>query len=167
MGVETKRERSHRSVRRLRSEDAAAIATILRDSPEAANWTEAGLREMAERGEVVAFAGEADGEMTGFVVARRAGDEGEILNLAVRPANRRKGEGAALLRATLKEFRALGVRRVFLEVRESNERGVAFYAKHGFTRTGKRRAYYREPEEAAIVMEMALSGQNQGTTFAS
>jgi len=160
MGVETKRQRSCGTVRRLRPGDAAAVATILQDSPEAANWTEANLRDMAGRSEAVAFASEAGGEVIGFVIGRHAGEEAEILNLAVKPANRRKGEGAALLRATLEEFRAKEVRRVFLEVRESNKKGMAFYVKHGFARMGKRRAYYREPEEAAVVMEMALSGQN-------
>jgi ribosomal protein S18 acetylase RimI-like enzyme len=55
------------------------------------------------------------------------------------------------------EFRARQVSRVFLEVRESNEAGIAFYRKHGFSNTGRRAGYYRDPDEAAIVMEMKLS----------
>ncbi len=54
------------------------------------------------------------------------------------------------------ELQARNVSRVFLEVRASNEAGTAFYEKHGFSRTGRRSNYYREPDEAAIVMEMKL-----------
>jgi ribosomal-protein-alanine N-acetyltransferase len=91
-------------------------------------------------------------------MGRQVGDEGEILNLAVTPAQRRKGEGGALLDGVLKEFAARRVSRVFLEVRESNETGIAFYSKHGFAKTGRRPGYYRDPEEAAIVMEKKIAG---------
>ena len=80
-------------------------------------------------------------------------DEAEILNLRCGAARRRRGDGGALLRAALDEFWARGVSRVFLEVRESNEAAIAFYEKHGFVKRGRRPAYYRDPVEAAIVME--------------
>src|SRR6266705_2993706 len=83
---------------------------------------------------------------------------GEALNLAVEPERRGKGEGGELLKKALEELRAQGARRVFLEVRESNETGIAFYAKRGFVKTGRREGYYREPEEAAVVMELKLTG---------
>ena len=85
-------------------------------------------------------------------------EEAEILNLAVVLAKRRKGEGGALLKAAMDEFQARHVSRVFLEVRESNEGGIAFYERHGFLKTGRRASYYRNPEEAAIVMEKKLTG---------
>src|SRR5216684_590625 len=83
---------------------------------------------------------------------------GEALSLAVEPERRGKGEGGELLKKALEELRASGTRRVFLEVRESNETGIAFYAKRGFVKTGRREGYYREPEEAAVVMELKLTG---------
>ena len=78
--------------------------------------------------------------------------------LAVIPAKRRKGEGGALLKAAVEALRARKVSRVFLEVRESNEAGIAFYEKQGFSKTGRRAGYYRDPDEAAIRMEMKLGG---------
>ena len=47
---------------------------------------------------------------------------------------------------------------MFLEVRESNQSAIAFYAKHGFNKMGRRASYYHDPEEAAIVMEIKLGG---------
>ena len=94
----------------------------------------------------------------GFLVGRELGDEAEVLNLAVKPGERRRGAGRELLQAALEEFRARGVSRVFLEVRESNEAAIAFYAKQGFSRMGRRPAYYRDPDEAAVLMENKLTG---------
>ncbi len=103
---------------------------------------------------------EWDGEVIGFIIGRQVADEAEILNLAVAPSARRRGEGGALLEAALEEFRSRGVSRAFLEVRESNETGMSFYEKRGFFKTGRRPGYYRDPVEAAIVMEMKLAGQD-------
>ena len=107
---------------------------------------------------VLALVSEDGEKVSGFIVGRQAAGEAEILNLAVIPANRRKGEGRALLKGALEEFLARQVSRVFLEVRESNEAGMAFYERQGFSKTGRRAGYYRDPDEAAIRMEMKLRG---------
>ena len=91
------------------------------------------------------------------MIARQPGDEAEVLNLAVVEGRRRKGVGGALLKAADEEFRMRGVRRVFLEVRESNATAMAFYRTHGFSEAGRREGYYRDPVEAAIVMEKRLA----------
>jgi ribosomal-protein-alanine N-acetyltransferase len=157
MGAETKRERAVATIRAFRPSDAAALTSILRDSPEAANWTQASYREWMNSPGAVAFVSEVDGRATGFIIGRQVADQAEVLNLAVAPLARRKGQGGALLKAALEEFRTRGASRVFLEVRESNVSARAFYGKHGFSQTGKRLNYYRKPDEAAIVMEMKLA----------
>lgn len=80
----------------------------------------------------------------------------EILNLAVEPAARGKGTGRALIRQAALEGVARGAVQVFLEVRESNSAARAFYARLGFTETGRRPAYYREPDEAAVLLARSL-----------
>jgi ribosomal-protein-alanine N-acetyltransferase len=157
MGAEVKREGMQVAIRAFRATDAAAVTKILQDAPEAANWSGQGLGEAASWTGGVALVSEAEGVVSGFLIGRQVGDEAEILNLGVTPARRRRGEGGALLLAALYEFRSRGVSRVFLEVRESNEAGVAFYSKHGFSKTGRRSGYYREPAEAAIMMEKKLT----------
>jgi len=158
MGAEAKRERGERNIRAFREADAAPVAEILRASPEASQWTELGFRELLGWRGVLALVSEDESKVTGFVIGRELAGEAEILNLAVLVANRRRGEGAALLKAAMDELRARHVSRVFLEVRESNAAGTAFYEKHGFSKTGRRVGYYRNPEEAAIRMERRLAG---------
>ena len=158
MDAETKLGRTGAVIRAFRAGDAPALTSILREAPEAANWTQASYRDWMNSPGAVALVNEGDGRVTGFIIGRQVADEAEVLNLAVAPLARRKGQGGALLKAALEEFRAGGVRRVYLEVRESNVAARAFYAKHRFLQTGKRLNYYRKPEEAAIVMEMKLGG---------
>jgi [ribosomal protein S18]-alanine N-acetyltransferase len=158
MGAETKRGRVDVTIRGFQEADALAVTAILKESPQAADWTEASLRDSAGWRGIVSLVSECDGKVTGFIIGRQVADQAEILNLAIHPARRHKGEGGALLRAAMNEFRGRQVSYAFLEVRESNEEGIAFYAKRGFSERDRRRNYYRDPEEAAIVMEMKLTG---------
>ena len=131
--------------------DARAAAEIGRLCPEAAAWPEdsyARLEELGYRG-WVAVAGE---EICGFLVARCAAGEAEILNLAVQPERRRQGHARAMLRAAMEGLKAEGVREVYLEVRESNAAAQAFYEDAGFGRSGRRLSYYEQPKEDAVCM---------------
>jgi len=158
MAAKPKRNSMVATIRAFGEAHAATAAEILRGSPEAAQWTELGFRELLGWRGMLALVSEEDGKVNGFIIGRQAAEEAEILNLAVIPAKRRRGEGGALLEAALDEFRARPVSRVFLEVRESNEGAMAFYARHGFSKSGRRLGYYHDPEEAAIVMELKLGG---------
>jgi ribosomal-protein-alanine N-acetyltransferase len=157
MGAETEREQAAITIRAFAPSDAAAVAGILKESPQAADWTEASIRDSAGWRGSVALVSEREGKVTGYLIARQVADQAEILNLAVSLAKRGKGEGGALLKVALDEFRARQVTYVFLEVRESNEAGIAFYTKHGFTQRDMRLNYYRNPDEAAVVMEKKLT----------
>ena len=92
--------------------------------------------------------------VAGYLVAIDAADEGEILNLAVAPNGRRHGVGRALVREILETLSDRGVRKVFLEVRESNAAARALYAGYGFKEVGRRTQYYRRPVEDAIVLRV-------------
>ena len=157
MASELKRQEERSAIRALLPEDATGASEILRQSPEAVFWPETSVREVLEWKGVLGLASEAKGEVVGFLIGRQVREDAEVLNLAVTPESRRRGEGGALLRAAVVEFRKRGVRRVFLEVRESNTAGIAFYAKHSFSQAGRRERYYRDPVEAAIVMEIRLT----------
>jgi len=156
MAAEMRQARALSAIRTLRAEDARAVADILRQAPEAVFWPEASVSEVLQWPGVLAIGGEASSQLTGFLIARQAGDEAEILNLAVAPAERRRGEGQALLGAAVESLRSRGVSRVFLEVRESNGPAIAFYERYAFSKTGRRERYYRDPSEAAIVMTRKL-----------
>jgi len=132
--------------------DLSQIEAILERSPEAARWTARALREALEQDPLHVLVCWQDEDIAGFISGRRVGDEGEILNLAVKPEMRRKGIGQALVEALLEIFAKDRVVQVFLEVRESNTAAIAFYEKMNFLLTGKRPAYYQNPVAAALIL---------------
>ncbi|WP_368040633.1 GNAT family N-acetyltransferase [Roseicella sp. DB1501] len=87
----------------------------------------------------------------GFVLARAAGGEAEILTLAVRPAARRQGHGARLLAAALAGAAARGAAAMFLEVAAGNAPAQALYAGQGFAEVGRRRRYYADGSDALVL----------------
>ena len=153
MAAELGQVRARPEIRRLRADDAQAVAEILRQSPQAVFWPEASVKEVLEWKGSLGIVIEANGKVVGFLIGRQTIEEAEVLNLAVVPGSRRKGMGGALLQAAVEEFRTCGANRVYLEVRESNAAGIAFYEKHGFGKAGRREGYYRDPVETAIIMQ--------------
>jgi ribosomal-protein-alanine N-acetyltransferase len=92
----------------------------------------------------------------GFLVAQNGGPEWELENLAVLPEFRRHGVGRGLLSALLKHSRSQLAERIFLEVRASNQSAILFYIESGFQLLGRRRDYYRDPEEDALILVREL-----------
>ena len=92
----------------------------------------------------------------GFVAARVNTDELHINNIGVRDEARRQGLGSALLLAALNAGRRLGAETALLEVRAGNLAAQALYCSQGFGTVGRRRNYYREPPEDALVMRARL-----------
>lgn len=88
----------------------------------------------------------------GFVAARVNLDELHVNNIGVRDEARRRGLGGALLQAALGAGRKLGAESALLEVRAGNLAAQALYRSQGFETVGRRRNYYREPPEDALVM---------------
>ena len=78
-------------------------------------------------------------------------EEWEIENIAIAGSARRRGLGTRLLGELLDLARAKGAEAVFLEVRESNRVARALYEKWAFLESGRRRRYYKDPEEDAIL----------------
>jgi ribosomal-protein-alanine acetyltransferase len=150
-------------IRPFRVDDAAAASEILLEAPEAAAWSASVIRELLASAGVSGLIAERSGRASGFILGREVLDEGEILNLGVARANRRHGEGTALSQEMMKSFAARGVQRVFLEVRESNLAAIGFYKKLGFAQVGRRDGYYREPVEAALILEHSTKNPQLGT----
>jgi [ribosomal protein S18]-alanine N-acetyltransferase len=156
MGSENKTRVPGGVVRKCKREDVRAIQAILAESPEAAFWSLQSIDDVLKQSWVSALVSERDGTVTGFIVGRKAAEEGEILNLAIRVADRRRGDGNALVAELLKEFQHLDIERVFLEVRESNTGAIQFYKRLGFGKVGQREGYYQQPTEAAWILQKIL-----------
>lgn len=112
------------------------------------------IHQMLEDDCIVA---EWDGQVAGFLMSRQVlpalsgkPAEREILNVAVAPRFRRLGLATALLKHEIQKRMA----HQFLEVRESNAAARTLYRKLGFVDVGRRVAYYQDPDETAIVMNM-------------
>ena len=119
-------------------------------------WTEAMLRlQLAPDSHVFLTAETAEG-VVGYVGMMYVLDEGYISNVAVRPDCRRQGVAEALLTALEARARALLLRFLTLEVRESNAPAVALYEKCGYRVAGRRKNYYEKPREDAILMTLTL-----------
>jgi [ribosomal protein S18]-alanine N-acetyltransferase len=95
--------------------------------------------------------------LAGYVVALVVGDEGEIADLAVAPEARRRGLGRALIDRMLADLAELGVRSLYLEVRESNHAARTLYDSRGFRPIGRRRGYYRHPVEDALLLTREIA----------
>jgi [ribosomal protein S18]-alanine N-acetyltransferase len=144
-------------IRRLEPVDFGAVQQIIAESPEAAAWSSESLQQIDDHKQI-AWVIEAGGVVVGFLVARAVADvEAEILNLGVAQNHRRAGIASTLLQSCLVEFREAHVARVFLEVRESNHAAISLYEKNGFARTGRRPKYYRNPDEAAVLLVRELT----------
>jgi ribosomal-protein-alanine N-acetyltransferase len=145
------------TIRKLAASDVPAVLAILRESPRAAAWSSESLLQLTSGGPT-AWIAELHGAVAGFLIARNAADEFEILNMAVSRAHRRSGIASKLLKSALEFSRAAGRAHAYLEVRASNEPAIALYARHGFTECGRRAQYYRDPIEDAVLLSLCLGG---------
>ena len=116
-------------------------------------WSRLSLALEVERNKCARyFVAEYSGTIVGYGGMWLVIDEAHITNIAVHPVIRRRGIGEALLRALMAEACRLGIRRMTLEVRESNKAAQNLYKKLGFVAEGKRKGYYTDNNEDAIIM---------------
>jgi ribosomal-protein-alanine acetyltransferase len=93
------------------------------------------------------------GRVVGFIVGRQVADEWEIENIAVTGSARRCGLGSRLVGEFLDLVRGRRGKAVFLEVRESNRAARSLYEKWAFLEVGRRKMYYQDPAEDALVLK--------------
>lgn len=107
------------------------------------------------------------GLIVGFAEFSIVLDESELMSLAVHPAFQRQGLGTFLLNAVLQEAAALGVVKMLLEVRESNQAARQLYERHGFVQDGIRRGYYAAPGAGAPREDACLYSSSLGVESSS
>jgi ribosomal-protein-alanine N-acetyltransferase len=93
-------------------------------------------------------------EVKGYIVFERVLDEGHITNLAVADKHRKKGVASGLISYVIDLAKSLGIKQIFLEVRESNEAAKLLYLKFGFSEIGRRKGYYPKAGESALVLSL-------------
>lgn len=119
-------------------------------------WTEAQLRAQLPDDRHVFLVAERGDEVLGYVGLMHVLDEGYISNVAVSPDCRRQGIGAALIAELTRRAGRLELAFLTLEARASNAPAIRLYEKMGFRQVGRRKRYYRRPEEDAVLMTLFL-----------
>lgn len=115
-------------------------------------WSEQALQnELWNDSAVIIVAEGEDGTVLGYAGLQTVLDEGYINNVAVDEQYRRQGIADELIAAFVR-FGQAKLAFLTLEVRASNAPAIALYAKHGFAEVGRRKNYYEDPREDAVLM---------------
>lgn len=99
-----------------------------------------------------------DGErLAGYVGSQTVLGESDMMNVAVDGAYRRQGVGKMLIEALVEHLKARESHCLTLEVRASNTPARSLYASLGFSEIGRRKNYYRNPREDALILRKEWS----------
>ncbi|CYV04832.1 ribosomal protein S18-alanine N-acetyltransferase [Streptococcus suis] len=127
---------------------AEAVLAVMQSVYEQSPWTlEQIVTSLASQDEDYYLAYEGQ-ELVGFLAVQTVLDEMEILQIAVKADFQRLGIASQLMAAVMDWDGD-----IFLEVRESNSAAQALYTRQHFTKIGKRKDYYRNPVEDAVIMK--------------
>ena len=91
-------------------------------------------------------------QVTGYIGSQTVCGETDMMNVAVHPSHRRKGIAEKLILALVEELRGMDSHCLTLEVRASNVPAISLYEKLDFSEIGRRKNYYRNPKEDALIM---------------
>ena len=146
-------------IRRMTPSDATAVEEIeALCFPD--NWDRKSVLSYVTGDGGIAYVAVESGKVVAYVLGRLIAPEGEIYRIAVLPDYRQRGIGYRLLSYAMKTERGRGLECAFLEVREGNVAARALYRAFGFTECGKRKNYYKEPAEDAVVMVLNPENNN-------
>lgn len=151
---------------RIRSVDAANIVDLIRiaDETNLSHWSaQSYLEEIKIPASIMFRLVDEDNSTRGFVVGRiipggmiETTLEAEIYNIAVTTAEHGRGRGQMLFDAFRTACIEQKAANIWLEVRESNAKAIAFYERNGFERVQTRNHFYENPREHAILMKLPL-----------
>ena len=139
--------------------DIPSIMRLEQQSATAGHWTEHQYRQAVQNEGVtrlVLVAEDSEAMPRAFLVAQHLAPEWELENIVVGPTARRKGLGKRLLEALVTAAQKTNSTAVFLEVRESNAPARTLYESTGFQPTGRRKSYYTNPPEDAVLYRLTL-----------
>lgn len=135
-------------------EDCDLLEATERECFESCPWSAKMFSEILDKegGSVYCICDMQMSKILAYSVMYSCLDEADLANIATLPEMRKQGFGGALLDKSLEISRKIGVLRTFLEVRESNASARGLYLSRDFKEIGRRRNYYRDPKEDAIIM---------------
>jgi [ribosomal protein S18]-alanine N-acetyltransferase len=143
-------------IRQIRGIDLPRVLEI-EEGSFSTPWRESTFRGLLRRTDTDLLGAWQEDRLVGYAIAWTVADQSELGNVAVAPEARGLGAGRLLVNAILERLRYRRSTECFLEVRESNAAAQGLYATLGFEIVGRRRAYYSQPTEDALVMRLRLS----------
>lgn len=123
-------------------------------------WTAAQLLRWMQPGHLFLVCVQEQ-SVLGYCNAQLVLDTADIGNIAVSPAARRRGLAARLLRELELRAATQGITQLQLELRAGNAPAMALYEKNGYLSVGRRKNYYRDPKEDAILMTKFLKKKEE------
>jgi len=114
-------------------------------------WSEKAMAELLALPGTFGWLAAEEEVPLGFVLARIAADEAEILTILVLPPYRRRGVARLLLDAVIGNAKTKAVVKLFLEVASSNAAGLELYTGMGFIQVGRRPRYYANGGDALLL----------------
>jgi ribosomal-protein-alanine N-acetyltransferase len=138
-------------LRTLELSDLDAIETIER-SAYRTPWSRSMFASELAKPRSMSIAALDDGQLVGYLVISRYVDAWHVMNVAVAPSHRRQGIATAMLERLFESTRRDTGRGYTLEVRVSNRDAIRLYERLGFEIRGKRRGYYTDDREDALIM---------------
>ena len=115
-------------------------------------WSENSVASELKNKLALWLVAEEEGTVAGYIGSQTCGDESDVMNVAVHPDFRRRGVAEALVNSLVPELNGIGSHCLTLEVRASNAPAVSLYEKLGFAEIGRRKNYYRNPREDALIL---------------
>jgi [ribosomal protein S18]-alanine N-acetyltransferase len=143
-------------IRTLRGVDVERVLEI-EERSFSTPWRESTFRGLLRRTDTDLLGAFRDERLVGYAISWTILDQAELGNVAVAPEARGLGVGRRLVETMLDRLRYRSVSECFLEVRVSNEVAQGLYRTLGFDIVGRRRGYYTEPVEDALVMRVHLA----------
>jgi ribosomal-protein-alanine N-acetyltransferase len=147
------------TIRHAASADIPALLALQRRARTSAQWSEQQYKDaFSNKGpsRLLLAAEATPTQILGFLVGQHIASDWELENIVVAPELQRAGTGHLLLTALIETAKRTNSEAVFLEVRESNRAARGLYEKCGFRHTGRRKSYYSNPLEDAIVYRLNL-----------
>ena len=137
--------------RRSTPHDADGIARLEEEIfPDPWSWRS--VSDLITTEGAMCFTASDNGRVVAYVIGRIIPPEGEIYRVAVAPEYRRRGIAYRLLDYAMKTSRGDGLEVAFLEVRSMNTAAINLYSAYGFKEIGRRKGYYHNPTDDAIIM---------------
>lgn len=139
--------------------DIPALIALAQQTSSAAQWDKSSYMKIVQPDAPVRIAlviCPDQCHIAGFVIARVAVNDCELENIVVDAKFQRRKLGSQLMRTLIDAARPRRVTRMFLEVRASNAAARALYENWGFVVSGRRRDYYKDPAEDAVLYTLEL-----------